>query len=159
MGKSNDQETRVNYLLRMPDPVRDEIRVLAEATRLSEHSQCIALLEYSLNSMDRFDYKKSSADEPHSRFTLRLPVELHAAIKAASKRTSVSMNRIINGCLHAGAAVGNSAPDIHAYAESTLASHLPEEVLLDLKGEAQRLELSLMEMAAKRIHMSYAATS
>lgn len=159
MGNSNDRETRINYLLRMPDPVRDEIRMLAGTTRLSEHGQCIALLEHSLSSIDRFDYRKSSPKESHSRFTLRLPLELHGVIKAASLRTGVSMNRIISGCLYAGAVVENSAPDLNAYAESTLASHLPEDVFLDLKGEAQRSEVSLMEMAAKRIHRGYAASA
>ncbi|WGK63541.1 hypothetical protein QAO71_17380 (plasmid) [Halopseudomonas sp. SMJS2] len=159
MGNSNGRETRINYLLRMPGTVRDEIRILVGTTRLSEHGQCIALLEQSLNAIDRFDYTMPAPEESHSRFTLRLPVALHANIKEASLRTGVSMNRIINGCLYAGAAVENSAPDLNSYAESALASHLPEDIFLDLKGEAQRAEVSLMEMAAKRIHRGYATSA
>lgn len=157
MGNSYERDTRINFLLRIPDSVRNEIQSLTVTTRLSEHGQCIALLERSLSTIDQIDSRKIGADVARSKFTLRLPGELHEAIKAASARTGVSMNRIINGCLRAGVALGKGDPDLNAYAETTLASHLPEEVFLDLKCEAQRSEVSLMEMAAQRIQRSYAA--
>ncbi len=154
MVTTHDPDARINYLARMPNKVRTALQALCEKTNLSEHRQAIALLEEGFTDQPE-DYGQGQHEDGHTRFTLRIPALLHLRIKAASKRTGISMNRLISACLYQGAVAGITTPDMATYAESTLASHLPEAVFLELKNEAQRQEVSLMEMAAERIKSTY----
>lgn len=139
----------------MPKKVREAVKVLCAHTSLSEHRQCVVLLENSFAG-DTSTRLSESFDTQHlSYVTLRLPAGLHAKIKSAAVAANMSMNNLINGCLYDGAKAGKKPADMSAHIESILASHLPEEVFLDLKGEAHRSDVSMFVIAASRIRHAY----